>query len=188
MSDKVTNIVFAGIGGQGVLKASDICAEAAFRAGRDVKKSEIHGMSQRGGSVTSDVRFGASVASPMVPAGQADFLVVLEHTQTDLNRPRLRPDGVLIEPPAIPADKLANPRSLNVALLGVLSRRLDIPVEFWHQAIQANLRPDLVEANLQAFALGARQPAGSLELGATATFLSRCEVGKSNPLSLDGRG
>ena len=55
---KVTNIVIAGLGGQGVLKASDIVAEVAFRAGLDVKKSEIHGMSQRGGSVTSDVRFG----------------------------------------------------------------------------------------------------------------------------------
>ena len=58
MPTKVTNIVIAGLGGQGVLKASDIVADVAFRAGLDVKKSEIHGMSQRGGSVTSDVRFG----------------------------------------------------------------------------------------------------------------------------------
>jgi len=75
---RVTNVVLAGLGGQGVIKASDILAEAALRAGLDVKKSEIHGMSQRGGSVTSDVRFGPKVLSPMVPAGEADFLVVLE--------------------------------------------------------------------------------------------------------------
>ena len=56
---KVTNVVLAGLGGQGVLKASDILADAALRAGLDVKKAEVHGMSQRGGSVTSDVRFGA---------------------------------------------------------------------------------------------------------------------------------
>jgi len=71
MKPDVTNVVIAGLGGQGVLKASDILADAAFLAGLDVKKSEIHGMSQRGGSVTSDVRFGRQVLSPMVPAGEA---------------------------------------------------------------------------------------------------------------------
>jgi indolepyruvate ferredoxin oxidoreductase, beta subunit len=74
---RVVNIVIAGLGGQGVLKASDIIAEAALHAGFDVKKSEVHGMSQRGGSVTSDVRFGVEVFSPMVPPGEADFLLVL---------------------------------------------------------------------------------------------------------------
>ena len=58
MSSKPTNVVIAGLGGQGVLKASDILADVAFSAGLDVKKSELHGMSQRGGSVSSDVRFG----------------------------------------------------------------------------------------------------------------------------------
>ena len=76
MSRPITNVVFAGLGGQGVLKASDILAEAAFEAGLAVKKSELHGMSQRGGSVKSDVRFGQEVLSPMVPPGEADYLVV----------------------------------------------------------------------------------------------------------------
>jgi indolepyruvate ferredoxin oxidoreductase beta subunit len=67
MSNRVTNIVLGGLGGQGVLTASDILADAAFRAGFDVKKSELHGMSQRGGSVSSDVRYGPRVLSPMVP-------------------------------------------------------------------------------------------------------------------------
>jgi len=58
------NVVVAGLGGQGVLKASDILADVAFSAGLDVKKSELHGMSQRGGSVSSDVRFGERVFSP----------------------------------------------------------------------------------------------------------------------------
>ena len=75
-TNNVTNIVTAGLGGQGVIKASDILADVAFRAGLDVKKAEIHGMSQRGGSVTSDVRFGPRVLSPMVPTGQAHFLLV----------------------------------------------------------------------------------------------------------------
>ena len=64
MSDRVINIVVAGLGGQGVLKASDILTEAAFAAGWDVKKADVHGMSQRGGSVRSDVRFGPRVYQP----------------------------------------------------------------------------------------------------------------------------
>ncbi len=66
MAKPVVNVIVAGLGGQGVIKASDILADAAFRAGLDVKKAEIHGMSQRGGSVTSDVRFGDAVQSPMI--------------------------------------------------------------------------------------------------------------------------
>ena len=97
----VTNIVIAGLGGQGVLTASDIIAEAALGAGFDVKKSEIHGMSQRGGSVTSDVRFGIEVLSPMVPPGEADFLLVLSPDEVEHNRWQLRPGGVLLGPDAI---------------------------------------------------------------------------------------
>ena len=74
---KVTNIVVSGLGGQGVLKVTDILADVIFCAGLDVKKSEVHGMSQRGGSVSSEVRFGDKVNSPMVPAGEGDILVVL---------------------------------------------------------------------------------------------------------------
>ena len=67
------NIVVAGLGGQGVLTATDIIADVALRAGFDVKKSEIKGMSQRGGSVTCDVRFGGQILSPMVPGGGGGF-------------------------------------------------------------------------------------------------------------------
>jgi len=92
----VTNVVLAGLGGQGVIKASDILADAALRSGLDVKKAEVHGMSQRGGSVTSDVRFGRKVLSPMVPPGEADFLLVLEPSEVEVTRPLLRPGGVLL--------------------------------------------------------------------------------------------
>jgi len=77
----VTNVIIAGVGGQGVVKASDILTEAVFRAGFDVKKSEIHGMSQRGGSVASDIRFGEQVLSPMVPPGEADFILVMSEDE-----------------------------------------------------------------------------------------------------------
>jgi indolepyruvate ferredoxin oxidoreductase beta subunit len=151
---QVTNIVIAGLGGQGVLKASDILAEAAFRAGLDVKKSELHGMSQRGGSVTSDVRIGRGVLSPMVPRGEADVLVVLAPDQVDVNRGLLKAGGALIVPDAVDEAALPNKRSLNVALLGVLSAHLEIPESAWHDALCANLQPKLHAMNEQAFALG----------------------------------
>ena len=154
--NKVTNVVIAGLGGQGVLKASDILADAAFRAGFDVKKSELHGMSQRGGSVSSDVRYGPEVLSPMVPAGEADVLLVLEDTQVEINRPVLKAGGVLIGPDVLEAGALKNRKSLNVALLGAMSTVLDIPEEHWLDAIHANLAQKLHKINDQAFALGRR--------------------------------
>ena len=156
MNDAITNIVIAGLGGQGVLKASDILANTAFRAGFDVKKSEIHGMSQRGGSVSSDVRFGKKVFSPMVPPGAADCLVVLSQSQVEVARPMLKAGGVLIEPGMIDEARLANKKSLNVALLGALARNLDLADNLWHAAIQAALPEKLHAANLQAFAIGKR--------------------------------
>ena len=154
MNKKVTNVIVAGLGGQGVLKASDILSEAAFLAGYDVKKSEIHGMSQRGGSVSSDVRFGEEVLSPMVPTGEADALIVISEDQVEVNRYQLRETGVLIEPGRIDAKQLQNSRCLNVALLGCLSKHLEIAEEYWRQAICAHLPEKIREMNLHAFALG----------------------------------
>jgi indolepyruvate ferredoxin oxidoreductase beta subunit len=151
---KVTNVIIAGLGGQGVLKASNIMVTAAFNAGFDVKKSEIHGMSQRGGSVTSDVRFGKKVYSPMVSPGQADLLLVLAADQVEVNRHSLRLGGVLITPGAIDETQLANKRSLNIAILGVLSRHVPIAAEHWIAAIKSNFDAKLIDANLQAFELG----------------------------------
>jgi indolepyruvate ferredoxin oxidoreductase beta subunit len=156
MSKPITNVVFAGLGGQGILKASDILSQVAFEQGLSVKKSEIHGMSQRGGSVTSDVRFGEEVLSPMVPPGEADYLVVLAAEEVENNRRQLKSDGVLISPDAVPVDELPHARSLNVALLGVLSRYLPFTVEQWQAAIRSNLAPKLHEVNMQAFELGRR--------------------------------
>jgi indolepyruvate ferredoxin oxidoreductase beta subunit len=153
-SSKPTNVVIAGLGGQGVLKASDILADVVFGAGLNVKKSELHGMSQRGGSVSSDVRFGETIFSPMVPEGEADFLVVLAEDQVPVNAAALAPGGVLIEPSQIDESSLSTKKSINVALLGVLSRHLQFPVEAWIAALKSNLAEKLHEANLRAFYLG----------------------------------
>jgi indolepyruvate ferredoxin oxidoreductase beta subunit len=160
-ANRVINVVIAGLGGQGVITASDILAEAAFRAGYDVKKSELHGMSQRGGSVSSDVRFGPQVLSPMAPPGEADFLVVLAADEVEPNRHRLRAEGALIAPDLIDETALQNRRSLNVALLGALSGSLpEIPENFWLEALLANLPEKLHDANKQAFAVGRAAAAG----------------------------
>jgi indolepyruvate ferredoxin oxidoreductase beta subunit len=111
-------------------------------------------MSQRGGSVTSDVRFGGEVLSPMVPHGEADFAVVLAEGEADAVRPMLRPGGILLEPGFVPAASLPSSRSLNVALLGALSTWLDLPDEAWEAAMQAALPRHLDEVNARAFRLG----------------------------------
>ena len=151
---KVHNVVVAGLGGQGVLKVTDILGEAVFRAGYDVKKSEVHGMSQRGGSVSSEVRYGSEVASPMVPAGEADVLAVLDASQVDVAKPVLKADGILITPEDLPLDKLQNPKALNTMMLGAISKYVDIPVETLLEALKANLPEKLHEMNVEMFNLG----------------------------------
>ncbi|MBW1660089.1 MAG: indolepyruvate oxidoreductase subunit beta [Deltaproteobacteria bacterium] len=76
--EKTTSVLMAGVGGQGIILASDILSEVMLDAGYDVKKSEIHGMAQRGGSVSSHIRFGKKVYSPTIPKGSADFLICFE--------------------------------------------------------------------------------------------------------------
>jgi indolepyruvate ferredoxin oxidoreductase, beta subunit len=152
--NKLTNVVVAGLGGQGVLKASDIIADVAFAAGLDVKKSEIHGMSQRGGSVSSDVRFGEHVFSPMVPDGAADFLMVLAPDQVEVNVGMLSVHGILIEPSQVDDSKLRNKKTINVALLGLLSRHLSFTDEQWIAALCRNLPEALHQANIDAFKIG----------------------------------
>jgi indolepyruvate ferredoxin oxidoreductase beta subunit len=154
MADRVTSVVMAGLGGQGIMTASDILAEAAFRAGYDVKKSELHGMSQRGGSVSSDVRFGAEVLSPMVPPGEADYLVVVALDEVEPNLHTLREGGTLIRCDAVDENTLPNRKSHTVALLGALSVHLKIPEDAWKAAIRANLPQKLHEDNLRAFEMG----------------------------------
>ena len=72
------NLLFAGVGGQGILLVSELAARAAIHAGFDAKKTEVHGAAQRGGSVVSHVRFGPKVYSPLSPAGEVDILLSLE--------------------------------------------------------------------------------------------------------------
>jgi indolepyruvate ferredoxin oxidoreductase beta subunit len=171
--NKVINVVVAGLGGQGVLKGTDILADAALRAGYDVKKSEIKGMSQRGGSVTGDVRFGHRVFSPMVPGGEADFLLVLELTQVAPHQYMLRPGGVLITPDAVNANQLPSRKTLNVALLGALSAHLPMAEELWLTALRSGFGETFFADNQKAFILGRD--------GQKAAGLKRSDAGQPAP-------
>lgn len=93
---KTINILLSGVGGQGVLLASSILSNAALAQGLDIKQSEVHGMSQRGGSVVSHVRIGDKVHSPIVPDGACDILVGFEPLEGLRHAHNLRKDGVII--------------------------------------------------------------------------------------------
>lgn len=157
VEETLTNTVLAGLGGQGVLTAANILAHAAFAAGFDVKQSEIHGMSQRGGSVTSDIRFGRRVLSPMITPGEAHFLVVLAATEEERARHYLRPGGVLISAADFDADNLPHASTMGVMLLGALSRRLTIAERCWEDAIRAQAPARFLAQNLDAFRAGAKR-------------------------------
>ena len=96
MSEEITNILLVGVGGQGILLAAEILSDAAMLAGFDVKKSEIHGMSQRGGSVVSHVRYGKEVFSPIISEGEVDILFGFELMETARSLPFLRQGGVVV--------------------------------------------------------------------------------------------
>ena len=116
------NLVFAGVGGQGVILASNLVSQVLLDAGYDVKKSEVHGMSQRGGTVVSHVRFGPEVHSVMVEPGSADWIVAFEWEEGLRALSYLKPDGVALVsterriPPAAMLDH--HDRSLSYPALG----------------------------------------------------------------------
>ena len=157
MKNSVCNITFGGIGGQGVLKASEIMGWAAVYAGYHVKKSEVHGMAQRGGSVESHVRFGKTIYSPLVAEGSTDYLVTFHHDEHDRLKVFLKKDGVdLIEYLDDAVKAIESPRYLNTFLVGVLSAKLDIPKDCWTKAIKTVFKKEFVASNKKVFLDGWR--------------------------------
>ena len=88
---KTINFMLAGVGGQGTILASDVLANVGLAAGYQAKQAEVHGMSQRGGSVTSYVRWGETVYSPLVGAGEVDVFLTFEKVEALRNLDQLRP-------------------------------------------------------------------------------------------------
>lgn len=125
MSTQITNILLVGVGGQGILLASEILSETFMLAGYDVKKSEIHGMSQRGGSVVSHVRYGKEVFSPIVPEGEGDILFGFELMETYRSLPLLKKGGTVvandlrISPPSVLMGQESYPEGLAERMKGL---------------------------------------------------------------------
>lgn len=92
----MTNVIFVGVGGQGVILASKILMEVAHANGYDIKESEVHGMAQRGGSVDTHVRFGKKVYSPLIAKGSADYIVSFELLESIRKLDYLSPKGTLL--------------------------------------------------------------------------------------------
>jgi len=117
-NSKVTSILFAGVGGQGILRASDILCMVMMEAGFDVKKSEVHGMAQRGGCVTSHVRYGEKVFSPLAETGSIQTLVSFEKMEALRYLKFLREDASIIlnteeiYPPAVNMGDMPYPNDI----------------------------------------------------------------------------
>jgi len=115
---KVTNIFLSGVGGQGTILASNILGEVFLRAGYDVKKSEVHGMAQRGGDVTTHFRFGKKVYSPLIAYGEADFLISFELLEALRYINWVKPEGKIIInqqailPPAVSLGQIEYPKDV----------------------------------------------------------------------------
>jgi indolepyruvate ferredoxin oxidoreductase beta subunit len=93
---KDTSFLLTGVGGQGTLLASNVLAHVGVRAGFDVKKAEVHGMAQRGGSVSSHMRWGEKIYSPLIGQGEADYLIAFEKLEALRYVDMLRPGGTAI--------------------------------------------------------------------------------------------
>ncbi|MDO9558234.1 MAG: indolepyruvate oxidoreductase subunit beta [Syntrophales bacterium] len=184
------NMLLAGVGGQGILLASEIICKVMMTAGYDVKKSEVHGMAQRGGSVTSHVRYGKKVFSPIARKGDIDILISFEKLETLRYLDYLKSNGMVIindaelYPPSVnlgdatyPEDipetvrkyfeivkivnasdiavRAGNIRTVNTAILGVLSAYLDtIEAGIWESVIRTSFPEKVIKENIAAFNLG----------------------------------
>ncbi len=155
----ITNILIAGIGGQGVMTAAEVLAQAALARGHDVKKTEVAGMAQRGGVVTSHVRFGQRVLSPAIPPGEADLLLGLEAAEAMRWSAHLREDGVAL----VNTQRLAPP----VVSVGLF----DYPDDPVAAMREAGTRVHDVDAGAIAEDLGERRLVNTIMLGAIADHL-----------------
>lgn len=117
MSD-IKNILFSGVGGQGILLASELTATALLQAGYDVKKSEVHGMAQRGGSVTAQLRYGKKVYSPLIDPGAADIQMAFEMMEAVRYLPYLNKNSTVIVntqmilPPSVATGQASYPENV----------------------------------------------------------------------------
>ncbi|MDD4295169.1 MAG: 2-oxoacid:acceptor oxidoreductase family protein [Candidatus Omnitrophica bacterium] len=155
---KTFTILFYGIGGQGVLTASEICALACMNEGFHVKKSEVKGMAQRGGSVESYVRFGKNVYAPLPEDETTDILVCLSTEEYLRMKNQLKATGKDLFSYLDSADKAVGDRKIfiNTYILGALSVFLPVKEENWLKALDDKLKK-AKEENKQFFLMGRKK-------------------------------
>ena len=155
------NFLFVGVGGQGILTASDIAAEVGLEAAYDAKKSEVHGFSQRGGVVESHVRWGEKVAAPLAERGTVDYLIATELLEAARWIDWLRPGGTVlinnqrISPMSVTVGDAVYPSDEDI-LVAVRARTDDVTV---------------TEGLVTAQRLGNPRLANTVLLGALSTWL-----------------
>jgi len=158
--DKTTkSILLAGVGGQGILRASDIISLALMAAGYDVKKSEVHGMAQRGGSVTSHVRYGEKVYSPLAARGSVDIMLSFEKLETLRYIDYLKKNAFVLH-----HDEAVFPPAVN---MGIASYPENIP-EIVGKAFK---KVKVIEASALAEQAGEARTANTVMIGAVSNFL-----------------
>ncbi|MCB2213449.1 indolepyruvate oxidoreductase subunit beta [bacterium] len=161
---EVVNVLIVGVGGQGVVLASNILCEVALRAGYDVKKSEIHGMSQRGGVVTSHVRFGEKVYSPLIQHGQADVMLGFESAEALRFAHEVKEGGLMLSA----TQKIPPPRGPQKKKLKGLQYP-ETPLEDAKSVCKGRVVP--IEAEKIAEELGNPRLTNTILLGALSTGL-----------------
>ncbi|KAA3628156.1 MAG: indolepyruvate oxidoreductase subunit beta [Proteobacteria bacterium] len=158
-SNEITNIMVVGTGGQGVMTAAEILAEAAIDMGYDVKKTEVAGMAQRGGVVTSHVRFGPRVISPVITAGSADIVLAFEAAEGLRWSGHLRAGGVVMV------------NTLELVPPVVSSGVFDYPVDAIDEIRNAGVKVYDFDAGSIAKELGNLRLVNTIMLGAIADYL-----------------
>ena len=172
-AEETKSLVLVGVGGQGILLASEIIARTIMASGYDVKMNEIHGMAQRGGSVVAQIRFGRDVEKievmRFVDYLADDGLAVVSDQEIipvsasggKIPYPALGEEDIrkvcpnLIYVHAIKlAEELGNARAANTILLGVMSNVLHFPEENWKESIRSCVKPKFVDVNIKAFEIG----------------------------------
>lgn len=153
------NILFTGVGGQGVILAGKILMDAAVASGYDIKESEVHGMAQRGGTVDCSIRYDKKVYSPLIELGTADFIVSFELLETLRKLDYLATDGIVI----------ANSLKLNPAPVQTGAMEYPADIADWLKANIAGSRVIDTEPALKE--LGNNKPLNVLMLGALSKHL-----------------
>ena len=154
----VTNVVIAGVGGQGVILSSELLALAALADGRDVKQGEFHGVAQRGGAVFSHIRFGDRVHSPMTPRGKVDYLLALEKLEALRYAHFVKPEGTIIQ----------NDHKVEPARMGDIRPYPDDGIDFLGQK---GFNVVVVPATAKAIEIGNYRAANVILLGTLAAHL-----------------